>query len=286
MKPLIAIPIFSFFALVGAAPAFAAGAPSVALSFPAGARFAPGSEFTAWVTISSEVPVNAFDISFFYPSALELIGFDTGGVLTDIWQMGPRVRADRTVELVGGMHAPFEGSGGKLVGVEFRAVEEGEVRFMVDRVRFYGADGEGTELAGTLDDRAARVTVVAGAPLITLASSAPDATPPTLAAAFVGTEERAILLAFDAHERESGIAVTLLRTRQWFSWSDWETAMNPVALPRGVWRAELLAVNGSGAETLSSVYVGSGLVRMAGLLLALVVAIGTARVVYNKRKHV
>lgn len=244
---------------------------------------APGSEFTAVVEIASDAAVNAFDLTLSYPSELELIGFNTAGSVVDLWQRGPRVRPDRTVELVGGMATPFVGARGRLVGLEFRAIAEGKVGFSWGVVHFYRADGRGTEVAG-VGSGESLVRIETGAPLLALSVPA-DVTRPEVTIVTVAVDEGDLLLAFDARDDESGIAVTLVRTREWFTWGPWQPAVNPVALPRGVWSAELLAVNGSGVETFASVYVWSGLVRAAGFLLAFFTAIGTARVVYNKRKH-
>ncbi|MDP3975281.1 MAG: cohesin domain-containing protein, partial [Candidatus Jorgensenbacteria bacterium] len=266
--------------------------PSVSLTFPASTRVAPGSEFAVSVMLASEVPVNAFDLVLTYPKELELLGFDTGGSLVNVWQAGPRVRPDRTIELVGGMATPFVGTQGRLVVLEFRAVEEGSASparqghsggFEWRRTLFYTADGRGTELIGT-HAQPPQIAVEAGAPFLTLAPPT-DATTPALEVALVYTEEGVPLLAFDVQDDESGIAVTLLRTRRGFSWGDWQTSMNPVVLPRGVWSAELLAVNGSGGESRAMLYVWREVVRALGLILVVFTAIGTARVMYNKRKY-
>jgi hypothetical protein len=270
---------------LGAAFVQAAEVPVISLSFPAGTHLAPGSEFVVWVTVSSETPVNAFDISLSYSSELELIGFDTSGSLTDMWQEGPRVRPDRIIELVGGIRSPFQGNAGRLVGIEFHAVNEGEVRFVFDRVRFYAADGDGTELAGTTDDRTARVAIITGAPLVALASPVPDATAPALNVAVAKTDDRAVLLAFDAQDVDSGIVATLVRTRAWFAWSEWRPATNPVLIPRSVWSAELIAINGAGLETVAKVYSWEAIIRGVGLIFALIFVGGSVRVVYNVFKQ-
>ncbi|MFH0806182.1 MAG: hypothetical protein V1885_00410 [Candidatus Brennerbacteria bacterium] len=262
-----------------------AEAPIVALSFPSGMRLAPGSEFVAWVTVSGETPVNAFDISLTYTSELELIGFDTAGSLVDLWQGGPRVRPDRTVELVGGMRTPFRGSSGRLVGIEFRAVKEGEVRFVFNQVRFYTADGEGTELAGTADARVADIAIVEGAPLVVLAMPLADTTAPVLDAVLTETEDRVVLLAFDVRDTDSGITATLVRTRERFSWSEWRPAMNPVLIPRSVWSAELIAINGAGLEATQTVYLWKTIIRWVGLIGALFFAARAVGIVYNRLKQ-
>lgn len=264
-----------------AAPIVYGAGASIEFAMPAERKLAPGSEFTVWVTLTNEVQVNAFDLAFRYPATLELIGFDTSPAADVVWYESPRVTPERRVELIGGMTVPRAGARAQLLGIEFRAGQEGIAEFTWERTVLYAADGKGTALAD-VRGAAGALTIAPDAPRLALRAHT-DATPPVVAME-VAHANRTPLLAFHAEDSESGIAATLVRTREWFTWGPWRAVRNPFVLPPGAWAAELLAINGGGQEVSSVVYIGSGAVRVIGLALGLLTVLGTAWVVYNKRK--
>jgi hypothetical protein len=76
----------------------------------------------------------------------------------------------------------------------------------------------------------------------------------------------------------------MIREQKWFAWGEPRPAVNPFPLARGVWAAELIAVNGAGNEARATVYLWEAFVRALGALAAIAAVGRTIVVVYNERK--
>ena len=218
-------------------------------------KITPGTEFEANILVDSDVPLNAFDILLRYPKdILEATRVDNGRSLITIWQNQPQVSEPGELRLTGGSVQAFQGNGGELLTVRFKALREGKASISFASAEAYIADGKGTKAETTAPNLA--LSVVAGSPLALLPGTK-DNTPPKIDLLALekdpfNPEQK--LLTFLVNDKDSGIKETSARYKTFLSWSEWQPVQNPTALPENAWAVEFEARDNVGNPVASIIY--------------------------------
>lgn len=250
----------------------------------------PSGEFTVRVLVNASQPINAVDIGISYSSEIiELISLNNGKSIIDFWsgdsQSPPRGSA---ITLQGGSIEPFSGDGGEIITLKFRAKREGQANLSFTKVNLYYADGKGTRAQAELA-RSLNISVFEGAKIETVASEGgetEDRTSPIIETAKVASSpiDKARLAVFHAVDSNSGIKNTEIRFRQWFSWSDWQTAINPVRLPTTAWAFQVKALDNAGNAAEKTVYIPQAALNISLLILVPLIAIILASILIRRKK--
>lgn len=278
------IVLMSFIGLMGG---FAYAQSSPAVYFRADVLyFAPGSEFTAIIFVDSDEPVNVFSFEVDYNSQnIEFISFSDSSSIIDFWRGNPQMLKDGVLRIEGGTSKPFVGKAGEIIKLNFRAKEEGQTRISFRVANFYYADGLGTlaEAGSSFIDFA----ISSEAPLTTLGTLVEeDKTPPVILDARVAKSpiDNSLLAVFSVTDKESGLEKVLLRSRNWFTWGEWQDVSNPVRLAAGVWSFQLKAVDNRGNFTAETVYIGAELLKKLLYIILPVVILGGAYYIISSRR--
>lgn len=231
-----------------------AATPSIYLEVPS-VNIAPGSEFQVRILIDSKEPLNAYSINFGYSADfLELTGFDNSRSIIDIWQSQPVVSQNGSMKIIGGSLQPFQGQGGEVLAINFRAIAEGQVVFSFWESSVYLANGKGTKVIPQLKNL--EMNIQSGGEKIQATIKA-DSTPPEIKILSLTPDpirpDRKIL-GFLVQDVGSGVKETMLRSRRWLWWNEWQTAINPTAFINGVWSIDFRVVDNSGNASEKTLY--------------------------------
>lgn len=165
-----------FFASYFAQTVFAADA--TAYFSPATKNLAPESTFAISVRVSSTTTkMNAISAVVDYPSdLLEMTSINKAGII-NLWVQEPTFsNATGKLSFDGVVTNPaFEGEGGKVLTMNFRAKKAGDARITFDSVGLYAHDGLGTPL--NTSRGTARITITPGAALEKLETGTPTTSP-------------------------------------------------------------------------------------------------------------
>lgn len=282
--------------LLGGMTALGAAAPpapaSLYFGVPASAVPAGGT-FSITVMVDATQPLNAYAFAVAYGGTanIRFIGPNDAHSIVNVWQNLPIGTSDGsgggTVTFSGGSLAPFKGSGGELMTLNFAAVAPGTAVFSFGLSHVYLANGKGTPIVPQAAQaevkigppEAGGVTGIVGAPTSTAPGNTTDSLPPAIRyLEFVQGPASADqeLLAFQVADTASGIRETDLRYWLGFSWSDWRTAENPVLLPAGVWAVDFRAIDNAGNVAEETAYNWSAIrgpaAAAAGLAIVLLAA--------------
>jgi hypothetical protein len=242
--------------------------------------FAPGSDLVVGIFVNANEPVNAFDIEIGYsPATLEFETFDTSDSIIGVWKGTPEVLSDGIIRIQGGIIKPFEGRAGEIIKLTFRV--RPEVRFpdvqaaetlqwSFRRANAYAADGKGT--AVPLSVTPLVLPVVSSLTPARLVEST-DTIPPVFSVVRIAESpvDDAHFAIWDARDDSSGIVGSRIRTKQWLTWGQWETAVNPVRLPRGTWAVEIRITDGQGNSAEARAYLWPTFAwKMAALIFCIV----------------
>ena len=267
-----------------------AATPTIRFEIPRG-KSTVGSEFIFSVLLDTDQSVNAYVIDFAYnPEFLSVKEIDDSGSIIDIWQEQPRTSSDGVVSIRGASIKPFLGERGKIVSFRFLALKEGVMPIIL-RGLLYAADGSGTELEPIVQN----VDIVIGpASESQSIQLVPDNSPPDIANGLLSddpfnTDRK--LLSFSVRDVDSGVRDVLARSLILFSWGDWQSTNNPVALDSRVWAVDLKAVDNQGNIMILRVYDWSSFFRyilplclILSLLILFLINIGRVwRNMYNKK---
>lgn len=250
--------IFVLFSVLG--EAYAETNPQVYFQ-AAATEVPPNGEFNIRVLVNASQPINALDLSIRYSSeTLELVSLNTSKSIIDFWSSGSqRPPSGNVINLQGGSIEPFSGNAGEILTLKFRAKGVGQANITFTKTDLYYADGKGTR-AQTESGGALNISIVEGAKLEPLTSEeggGEDKTPPIIETAKVASNpiDKSRLAVFYTRDNESGIKNIEIRFRQWFFWSDWQIATNPVRLPSTAWAFQVKAVDNAGNTAEKIVYV-------------------------------
>jgi len=203
---------------------------------------APGGTFTAQVFVDTEKPLNVYRVTLTYPSEiLTLLAIDNGKSRINFWQTTPRETSPGVIEFAGGSVPAFQGRGGELLTLQFRAEREGAASLIIENAEAYVADGRGAR--EEVKTEAATVAIREGA--LPSSLQVPEDTEPPVLETIVLLQDpfhkERRLLSFSVRDSGSGIQRAIARFRRWFSWSEWEAVENPAAVESGVWAIEFRA---------------------------------------------
>jgi len=239
-----------------------------------------GAEFQVDLLVQTDQPVNAYSINFVYPANnLELIRIDNSKSIADVWRDSPRVFEGGRINFNGGGLEPFSGDGGLILSIIFKAIQLGEVRFNFEDSSLYLANGKGTKVEPSLDDLTIKIREGNGEIL----AQNVDNNPPEVD--FISIIEDPItpdqrILSFKVKDEESGIKETLIRTKHWLWWDDFEEVPNSLALSKGAWAINFRVVDNQG--NISEKFIYDWKVFLKRILPILIVIIGALFLVINR----
>ncbi len=282
--------------LIGLIPSVTSAA-STKVYFSAPTQVMTGQEFLVAVFIDSDVDLNAYSVEISYSSNVEPTTFDWRGSIIDLRPDQPRSTGSGGVFFEGGSLSPFASEGGKLITLNFKALQEGNVEFGFARAEVFLADGQGTKItpesnsiqmtavsAGALPagDSAA---VVAGQPLSEVAM--PDVTPPEIKEVSLTQDP------FDTHQKifgfivsddDSGVRSVEGRLRTVLFWSDWASVQNPMAVSGSVWSVALRVTDGAGNISERVLYDWGAFARRIAPFIAIVAAVVSFLIWFFRRR--
>lgn len=269
---------------LGALPAFAS---SATLSFEAPAeRVAPSSEFEVKILVDSTAALNAYSASVRYPAhLLEFTGSNNSRSIINIWQGQPVVFESGILKFAGGSLTPFEGKGGELLALRFRAKNAGTASLVFESVATYLANGKGTKT--DTEGKNLTIVIAEGALLLT-ADLAADRNPPEIS--FLSFIEDPFnpnqkLVSFIAKDDRTGIQETRLRVKTWFGWKDLGNVKNPAAVGKNAWAAELTATDNAGNSKHLRVYDRKALSTNMLVAIGVIAGIFVIATAVKKRKR-
>jgi len=261
MKKTLFILFFIF--LVIGETASAANSGKIYFSGPATVSLTE-PDFMISVFLDTEKPVNAVDLTIFYPQdKLKFLSFNNTRSIVNLWQTWPAISSSGDIILAGGILNPFTGKDGLIIKIAFKALSAGELKLSFKKNSVYIADGKGTKLSLPAKPSIFEITATPlSAPLLNQEGdgsgnyiSPTDSSPPEIL--LERTEsliDGSSLIIFNAVDAESGIEKTQVRTKKWWLFSDWRDAINPILYPEGVWNLEFKAENNAGLESVKSLF--------------------------------
>ncbi len=256
--------------LLAATTAFAQ-APPVQLWLEAPGELRPGAEVVVTAFTESAQEINAFSAAIAYPAeVLEFKSADTANSIINFWARRPAQQEPGLITFEGGIIGePLRGRG-ELVALRFTARAEGRaaIRFLESQILL--ADGRGTP--ATISQGGIEIIITTDAPVVRV-TPAQDTVPPeiTLAEIIKSPVDNTPILIFQITERESGLAGSFVRFREWFSWAAWQEAENQIGVPHGAWQMQIRAVDNFGNEAIRTLTRENVLIEkmVAGTLITL-----------------
>ena len=251
-------------------------------------NIAPGSEFPLRVLIDSPQPLNAYSLNFSYPAdLLELVNFDNSRSIINIWQSQPVVYRGGSIKIIGASLTPFQGTGGEIMTINFKAIAEGSALFSFGESAVYLANGKGTKVIPQVENL--EISLQSGGAKIEKRKEV-DSVPPEIKILALTEDpfrpERKIL-GFLVEDTGSGTKETLIRSRRWLWWSDWQSAINPVALINSVWSIDFRVVDNQGNASKKTLYDWGAFLRYflpLGVGLFILVLTIALKIVKRRRK--
>lgn len=212
---------------------------------------APGSEIEVKVTVGTEEPINAFDISLEYlPAVFELVRASTDNSIAQIWQSLPIKSENGKILFLGGMTKPFSGDGGEIITVVFKAKNSGVGNFLVTKADLALADGKGTLINGGR----AKSSIVVSEEAVLTASEIKSSAPKIREVVFAEDSVTGSPLISVWTENDGSVKEIQMRARSWFLWGDWFRAERVASIPKYAWAIEIRALGFGDEETRESLY--------------------------------
>lgn len=236
-------------------------AASIRVYFDAPPEVVVGQEFPVRLLVDSDQPLNAYAISLRFPEELfALANFNNGNSLINVWQNQPIVFVGGDVKFAGASFTPFNGNGGELLVVNFRAKDAGEARLTFKDAAVFLANGKGTKVVPRAEPAAIRIKKGEGGVVyrgLTDISAPIDKAPPEIKILSLDADpfnsERK-LAGFVVADAASGIKEVSFRARKYIFWSDWQPARNPISVSSRVWSVEIMVSDNAGNVAERIVY--------------------------------
>lgn len=245
------------------------------------------------VLIDSTVPINAYDVTVNYdPVKLSIERVDTSDSLITIWQE-PVTVGRATVGVKGANPKAFSGSNGHLMTLYFKALEAGETSLSFTNIHMYQADGKGTSVITAVSNAIMRLApenvalsqtsnTVIPIEVRTSNEITPDKQPPIITEIYTAKnpfDPEVLLLVFTVSDEASSAVTARVRTRSALTWSQWQEATNPYAIPWSSWAVELQVFDGSYNIATKTFYrlPLSAIWLFGGLLIAVILLVWISR---------
>ena len=231
----------------------------------------PGSVVAISIALDAPYPVNALDIPLYYSSGtLQFAAANTGRSLIDLWRNPIGESAPGMFDVQGGLLTPFRGTQGSVATLYFqvRPNASGTIWWEIPGATVYLANGAAT--AQVAAPSSITIPISANVPVVNVMPFFGSDRPMIMhASLFRNPGDGAVLLSWDAVDRESGIDGASLRYRTWLLWSDWQTVRNPAVVPTGAWAVTLRVSNNAGVTAMVTRYRWDIIVWKGGLLILL-----------------
>ncbi len=250
-----------------------------------------GPGYTLRLLLTTDLPVNAYDFEFSYPSDLVAISaIDTSHSIVTVLPR-PVEAVNGSLVIRGGSNQSFSGAEGELVTLYVKPLRTGTLQFKAIRARIFSADGKGTPEEATFSMKPITVTA---ASLERYAQEAPAATPTDstapnlypLAVVENPIDPQTKLLVMTAQDSQSGVGALLVRTRSWLFWTPWQKAVNPYPLEGNEWEMQVAAFDNVGNRT-SQTYYRINLLwpKVIGLTLCLLFIVGVFWYIHRRKRR-
>ena len=244
-----------------------------------------GQTYSVRVLFDTDKPTNAYSVVLTYPpDTLEEIGFNNGHSMIDVWQSEPQI-SNGAITLVGGSLAPFQGQGGELVTLTFRALKAGPAGITFGNAEAYLADGKGTRvLPGSWNLH--MLVAGEGQGAVAAAKSKTDKVPPEIKYISLIPDpfnKKQKLLSFLVTD-PSGVKSTEVRTWSYFWPSGWIKADNPSAILSSAWVIDFRAIDNNNNIVERVLYDPSNVWKF---LVTIIAAAAVAQLVawYTKKRN-
>lgn len=207
-----------------------------------------GSEIEFKIGVSATNSINAFDILLVHsPELLEFVGARTDHSIASIWQFFPL--QDKILEqvqgkmaslrLVGGMTTPYSGENGEIISLIFKAKAKGNAELTVERADLALADGKGTLLSGGMGNLKIKILENDNNPVL-IQNNAPA---PKISDVVVSVDPSTQnSLIYVQTENDGGVKEMEMRSRNWFSWGEWQKSDLTASVPKNAWAVEIQAL--------------------------------------------
>lgn len=138
--------IFAFAALLGATSLLSDAKSYIHLESSMNSLVA-GDTFQIKVYVSTQVPVNAVDISLLFPkNQISILGIDTGESVITLWTKEPSVENNKVTLSGGTFRRGFIGDH-LIATINAKATETGVAKFSVDTAQLLAGDGSGSSVS-------------------------------------------------------------------------------------------------------------------------------------------
>lgn len=251
-----------------------------------------GETVKARILIDSEKPINVIQLDISYPSGLlNSPMFNDANSIIQIWQTRDWKNTKDTVLLSGGLPRAFAGTKGEVGQLTFKALKEGDVQISISDAQIYYADGKGTKAEVVKKGTSLRILAsdksgASGIPIETLGENdQSDVLAPVfgLTDTLKNSANGKRIAIFQVSDTGSGLDIVSLRTKKWFSWSEWSIVSNPAELPDGIWTYQLSAKDNAGNSSTLSFYIWTKIFTFLGIVILILTFLIVARYFIMKR---
>jgi hypothetical protein len=202
------------------------------------------------VLVDSNEPLNAYSLELRYDSnLLSLEDIDVTRSLVDIWKAKGEDGDVGIVRFEGADFSSFSGSKGEIAELRFVSRGKGNAAFYFSEASVYLADGNGTKII----PKGELLSLFVGDSPSESISSRPSETgasgnkspfliPPSIEKNPFDETQKLITFQVDPSKTKE----TLVRSRSFFSWSEWRRIENPVPVLANIWSAEVQMIDTAG----------------------------------------
>lgn len=280
MDKRILVSISFLFVFISVPPAAAA---VLYFDGPTGA-VGTGDEFSVKVLIESEEPVNAYSLTIGYSDAAlaRIVSLSDAGSIADLKREPPQVTGPTSIKFMGASLKPFQGKGGLLFAINFKAFRPGLLELGVGGPKVYLADGKGTKIIPQAETF--EILIGEGRESLVGGSIIEDKAPPEIEFLKLVDDPitpRQKLVSFLVKDDFSGVKEAVYRERRWLWWGSWKSAQNPTAIPLRTWSVEVKVFDNAGNAVSRIIYDWETFVK-SNFVLWLILAFAVFTVA-NKR---
>ncbi|MDP1688537.1 MAG: cohesin domain-containing protein [bacterium] len=263
-KILYSIFVILVFALLSTIVFAQVSSPTIRMTISSN-QVSVGSEIEFKMFVTANDPINAFDITLVHTgSLLEFVRSRTDKSIATVWQSFPLVDDNGKIRLVGGMTSPFTGKDGEIITLVFKAIEKGGAELTVERADIALADGKGTLLSGGMGNLKIKILEGDNNPVL-IQNNAPA---PKISDVIVSKDpETSNSLIMVRTDNDGGVKQMEIRTRDWFTWGDWQKSDLTASVPKNAWALEIKALGFDNTESSRIIYFWSALFTKFGMII-------------------
>jgi hypothetical protein len=201
-----------------------------------------GGGFSVDIRVDTTEPLNAYSVNLQYdPNILSVERIRATDSIVDVWREQGREITSGILAFEGASFEEFSGHAGKIATVDFIPRRSDNVTLYFSEAEVYLADGNGTRIVPTSDLWSAFVPMSGSSGSPTKETSAKVISAELFADPFQPDQK---FLSFEIEG--DNVRDTLIRSRSFLTWTDWESVRNPAPLLASVWSVEVRVVDRAG----------------------------------------